>query len=363
MAGPAAVDRGPVLEHRLALQLLGVLRQDLGDLALHRDLPVGRHDQVGALHQLGLHLRRQGGLDQLEGQLLHRGVLDDVDRRLEGDDALLGRGELHRHAPGLQDLDRVEVARPDVDLLLLVEGRQGARVGRDGGEVRLERLQRLEARLDVGLRAAVHPGDLHEEAGAERRVQVGDADPAPVLGLPQVGPGGRRRLHLLGIVGQADDLEERRRAHRLLRVGDQVAVMGGLGRWVGLDEVLGDGREGGARIVQHHVDRRVGAGGLDLGDLVDREHRIEDDVAARALAEGRHQHGPVRLLPAPREGREDELARLRVGQAREGLGGAESQGAGEEAAAVQGHGRLSWLGVDWRGCGGRGLSGGDRGRR
>ena len=131
--------------------------------------------------------------------------------------------------------------------------------------------------------------------------------------LPQVGPRGRRRLDLVGIVGEADDLEERRRAHRLLRFGNEVLVVRALLDRERLDEILPDGHQRRTWIMQHHVDRRIGARRLYFCDLVDRQHRVEHDrrIGVR-LAEGRHQHRLVGLLPASRECRENQRAGLGV---------------------------------------------------
>ena len=57
---------------------------------------------------------------------------------------------------------------------------------------------------------------------AERGVHVGQANAALVFRLPEVRPRGRRILDLVRIVGEANDLEEGRRAERLLRDRDQV---------------------------------------------------------------------------------------------------------------------------------------------
>ena len=70
--------------------------------------------------------------------------------------------------------------------------------------------------------------------------------------------------------------------------------------------------------MQHHVDRRVGARRVYLGDLVDGQHRVEHDgrLVVR-LAEGRHQNRLVRLLPAAGERREHKAAGLGTAGARE----------------------------------------------
>src|SRR3954454_13859288 len=240
------VDLLPVLEHEFLLQLGGVLGEHARNLAAHRHLGIGRHDQIGRVHQRGLHLGSQRRLDQLEGELAVGRVLDDVDCGLEGDGAFLRGHELDRHATRFQDLDGVEIAGRDVDLALLEQGRERAGIGGDRGEIGLQLLDRLEAWIDIGFRAAAHLGDLDQPAGPERRVEIGDADAALELGLPQIGPGGWRRLDGFRIVGEADDLEERGRAHRLLCLGDQVLVIGALLDWIGLNQVLADRDQSGA---------------------------------------------------------------------------------------------------------------------
>ena len=125
----------------------------------------------------------------------------------------------------------------------------------------------------------------------------------------------------------------------VLRIGDQVLVVGGLGDREGLDEALIDRDQRRTRIVQHHVDRRVGERRLYLGDLVDRQHRIERDLGVVVgLAERRHQHVLVRLLPAAGEGREHQAPRL--GQRLmpgKGVHGAERKCARHEAAPGEVH--------------------------
>jgi hypothetical protein len=99
-----------------------------------------------------------------------------------------------------------------------------------------------------------------------------------------------------------------------------------LGHRIRIGEILTDRGERRTRIVQHHVDRRVVAGRADLGDLIDRQHRVEGDVGVvRGLAEGRHQHCPVRFFPAAGEGREDEPAGLRETHLRKDLHRAERE--------------------------------------
>jgi hypothetical protein len=84
----------------------------------------------------------------------------------------LGADEFHRHAARLEQLDGVEVARADVDLALLEQRGQRARVGGHRGQVGLELVDGLEAGLDVGLAAAEHLGHFDQPAGAQRGVQV-----------------------------------------------------------------------------------------------------------------------------------------------------------------------------------------------
>ena len=202
----------------------------------------------------------------------------------------------------------------------------------------------------------MHARDLDQEAGAERRVEVGDADAALVLGLPQVGPRGRRRLDLVGVVGEADDLEERspgpsapapRRSgpcsRRLLATG-----YGSTRSW----SIATSAGPGSCSITS-------------IGGLARAAFTLAiwstDSIGSSAmsallvgLAEGRHQHVAVRLLPAAGEGREHEAAWPAPRSAREKLHGAERERARHQAAAGEG----SWF--DSCGCRLRGRCAEDR---
>src|SRR5207249_10135585 len=112
-------------------------------------------------------------------------------RGIERDRLLLRCTEFDRDTARLHDLDGVEVAGRDIDLALLEQRGELTGIAGDRRDTRLQCFERLEARLDVGFRAAVHARDLDQEAGAERGVEVGDADFAFVFWLPEISPRGR----------------------------------------------------------------------------------------------------------------------------------------------------------------------------
>src|SRR5437879_5281260 len=172
----------------------------------------------------------------------------------------------------------------------------------------------------------MHPGDLYEPSRAERRIEIGDADTSLEFRFPKVGPGGWRRLYRVRVVGKTYYLEEWRWPGRLLRFGNEVLVIGAFFDRVGLDEILTDCNEGRTGVVQHHIDRRIGACRVYFCDLIDGQHWVEHDrgIGIR-LAERRNQHRLVCLLPASSEGGKDQWAGLGVAQSRERLHGAERQ--------------------------------------
>ena len=75
---------------------------------------------------------------------------------------------------------------------------------------------------------------------------------------------------------------------------------------IGLDQVLADRDQRRTWIVQHHVDRRIGARRRTLAIWSTESIGSSTISACCCLAVGRHQHVAVRLLPASGEGREHE---------------------------------------------------------
>ena len=110
-------------------------------------------------------------------------------------------GRRHRHALERGRAGPVRVPHRQRDVPALEERDDLVRLRVHHLDVRLQPLDRLEARIDVLHRAAVDARRRHQELLARGARDVRDGQLALPLRLPEVGPRRRRRLHQVRVVG------------------------------------------------------------------------------------------------------------------------------------------------------------------
>ena len=292
----------------LVLVVVGVGQADVGDRDRRADRQRRReHDLIGVVQEVPAAARHRAGA---AGRRQRRAGADRaVDRRdVDGADLCLAR-EVNRG-------QRAVGGRVDVGLL-----RAGGRVGRAGLDVarlgpghdeEVVVLSELAGRIgDVGQGVDVRlvearPGELELGQAVEHAADL----EALLVGLDRVLVAGTLLGRVGRAVGQADPrrLEVVELAVAQLDVGERAAA-GEVDHHVGLDGVLGLGRELAAVLVVDDVDRQ-----RDAQVLVDRVREVELVVEAHEVA----RTGLLQRAVVVRRGQEDRDER--VGRAvRDGL--------------------------------------------
>src|SRR5689334_2021977 len=128
--GPVLVDLRPVLILQLGEVVLR-LRHLFDDLALERDLAVGRDHPVRRALHVFLHLGREMRVDVLHREVRLLRVFDEMQAGAPSGNASVKRREIDVDAFLFERLHEVEIIRRNVDLLLLEQRRVGAEVRRD----------------------------------------------------------------------------------------------------------------------------------------------------------------------------------------------------------------------------------------
>jgi hypothetical protein len=327
--GPSRLTNSPLSNERSTPLTTWLPPKLAGGLGLDRDV-LHRRAEIELFRQAAGGFGRQRLVDELRCCVLLRRALDQMQAGIGRPGAFLGHDEADRQAlvgeiPGAD----VEMRADDRLAALIGVGRGARGIEEQRG---LEFLDLLEGRGQIAGRMAPDLRQEHHEGHARGIRRRGDGDGVLELRLPEIVPGGRRGLDLLGVVGEpqriiagADRIGGR--AVLVDRFWQGIGEIGDRRRVEAIGHLRGEGELADAAIHPGDVDRRRGLLLLQLRQSDGRGADLGVDGDTGRLGEGLGDaslEGVAPIAAIPGDG--DRRRLLRQGRRGEQGGGKHGRG-------------------------------------